>query len=257
MIYHNINPVLLNIGPLEIRYYGLVYVLGILFAYFVLKHFAKKGSIRNLSVAGLDDLLLYITIGLLAGGRIFHFVFYEPVILMSDPLELFRLWHGGMSFHGSLAGIVLGTLYFCRKYKVAFYDLADLLVIPASLMLFFGRIANFVNGELIGTVTNVSWCIKYQGVTGCRHPSQIYEALKNLLIFFILLPVYRKRKLRSGTVFWLFVLLYGVLRFLVNFYRDDPRFLGISTGQYFSLGMAVVAGFFLYRSYCTSKETKS
>lgn len=247
MIYHNINPVLLEIGPLEIKYYGLVYVLGLLLAYFILRNIVRKNKIENLDIEKLYDLIIYIALGVILGARLLYFVFYSPLTFFYNPLEIFMVWQGGMSFHGGLIGLVIAVLVFSRKYKVKFYDLADVLVIPAALALFLGRIVNFVNAELIGTKTGLPFCIQYDNVEGCRHPSQIYEALKNLVMFFTLLFLRTKKKLKSGTLFWLFVLMYGVLRFLVTFFREDARFLGLSEGQYLSLAMVVVASVFLYR----------
>lgn len=250
MFIHNINPVLVNLGPFEIRYYGLVYVIGFLLAYFILKILAKNGKIKNINSRKVDDLIIYLIIGVIVGARIFEILFYEPAFYFSNPLEMFMIWHGGLSFHGGLVGIIIATLFFCKKNKVKFYDLADVLVIPAALMLGFGRIANFINGELWGTITNVPWCVKFQGVEGCRHPSQIYEALKNFFIFFVLIFLNKnkaKYKLKKGTIFWIFVLLYGILRFITNFWRDDPRILGISMGQFLSLIMIVVAAVFLWK----------
>jgi phosphatidylglycerol:prolipoprotein diacylglycerol transferase len=247
MIYHNINPVLLKLWIFQVNYYNLVYILGILFTYFYLRHLVKGNRIKSITLGNLEDLLIYLVVGLIAGARILYFVFYSPLTFVNDPLEIFRLWHGGMSFHGGLIGLAVALLLFSKKFKVGFYDIADNVVIPASIILFFGRIANFINGEAIGTVKNLPFCIQYKDVAGCRHPSQIYEALKNLLIFFVLLSVQRKKKLKPGILFWLFVLLYGSLRFLVTFFRDDPRILGLSTGQYLCLAMVVCSVVFLYR----------
>lgn len=264
MIIHNINPVLLNLGAVQIRYYGLIYVIGFIAAFFVLKNLARNKKIKNLDEENIYDLMLYLMAGMLVGSRIFYFTFYSFGTLLSDPLEIFRIWHGGMSFHGALVGMILATYLFCKKYKVKFYDIADMIVIPAAIALFFGRIANFVNGELWGTKTTVSWCIDYthsqyiqNPPDGCRHPSQIYEALKNLGIFFVLLYLHTKKKLKEGTMFWLFVTMYGGLRFIITFWRDDPRFLGISTGQYLSLIMFIAGIIFLYRIHHKKNNQKT
>ncbi|MBU0667370.1 MAG: prolipoprotein diacylglyceryl transferase [Nanoarchaeota archaeon] len=251
MFIHNINPVLLKIGFLEIRYYSLVYILGFLLVYFILYKTADKKKIKNLTKEAVDDFITYLIIGLIVGARIFHFIFYNPQIIWTKPLEILMVWHGGMSFHGGLIGIIIAYLIFHKKHKVAFYDLADLLVIPAAFTLFLGRIANFINGELWGTITTVFWCVKFKRADGCRHPSQLYEAAKNLIIFGVLCFMKenqaQKKKQKKGILFWTFVLLYGVLRFIVNFWRDDPRFFGISTGQILSFVMIVVALVFLYK----------
>lgn len=247
MFVHNLEPILVQIGPVAIRYYGLAYVLGLILAYWVLNRLAKQGNIRNLTRENLEELILWVAGGVILGGRLGYFVFYAPARLFSEPISIFRVWEGGMSFHGALLAIAFAIWMFSRKHKVAFYDIADALVIPAALGLFFGRIANFINGELIGITTDVSWCIQYDGVDGCRHPSQLYEAGKNLFIFIALWYLQTKRKLKDGILFWLFVLSYGILRFLITFYREDPRFFGLSEGQILSAIMALVAMFFLWR----------
>jgi phosphatidylglycerol:prolipoprotein diacylglycerol transferase len=253
MIIYNINPVLLNIGPIQIRYYSLAYIFGIIVSYLILRKFVKEQRIKNLDLKGLDDLMFYMVLGLILGARIFYFAFYDFASFRANPLEFFMIWHGGMSFHGAFLGVVLVLFWFSKKKGLSFYELADLLVIPAALALFLGRIMNFINGELIGTKTNLPFCIQYPNVEGCRHPSQIYEAIKNLFIFFVLLYLYTKKKLAQGLIFWYFVFLYGSLRFLVDFFRDDPRFLGISTGQYLSLAMALISIYFIYK---IKKKTK-
>jgi len=252
---NNINPVLLNLGPFEIRYYGLVYALGFIAAYLLLLSIAKKRAIKNFTIKNVDILIIYFILGLVIGARLLLFVFYHPATLITNPLEVFMLWHGGMSFHGGLIGAAVAGLLFCRKYKVSFYQLGDLLVLPAALFLFFGRIANFINSELYGNITtpdSTPWCVVFKRVDDyCRHPSQLYEALKNLIIFITLSILYFdkeiKRKLKDGVIFWLFVLLYGGLRFIITFWRDDPRWLGLSMGQYLSLVMVIASIIFLFR----------
>lgn len=258
MFMHNINPVLVSIGALEIRYYSLAYILGFLLAYWLLWKAADKKLIENLTKKGVDDLVVYLILGVIIGGRLFHFVFYNPSAFWTNPLEILYIWHGGMAFHGGLIGVLFAYWLFMRKHKVKFYPVADLVVLPLAIALCLGRIANFINGELWGTMTNSNFCIDYSQnqymshtPEGCRHPSQLYESVKNLAIFFILLFMYKKEKVKDGVVFWSFILLYGVLRFIVNFWRDDIGehlyILGISTGQYLSLIMAIIAVVFLVR----------
>ncbi len=250
MFTNAINPVIVQLGPVQIKWYGLVYVIGFALAYYLLWRAAKEKRVKNLTTKNLDELLLYLIIGVVVGSRLLLFLVGHPMQFLEDPLEVFRIWHGGMSFHGGLVGIVFFGWLFCRKYKVRFYALADLLAAPAAFMLFVGRIANFINGELVGTVTNVPWCVQYGHVQGCRHPSQLYEAGKNLVIFFSLLGFQRLKGLKEGTIFWSFVLMYGTLRFFVTFFRDDPRLiLGLSGGQVLSLAMALIAGYVLFTNY--------
>ena len=185
MFYHNINPVLVSLGPFDIRYYGLVYAVGFLVSYFLLRWIAKKGKINNLTSDRADILILYLILGAVIGARVLLFVFYYPATFITNPLEVLMIWNGGMSFHGGLIGAAGAGLLFCRKYKVSFYQLGDFLVLPLAFFLFIGRIANYINGELVGTMTSAPWCVVFRGYEGCRHPSQLYEALKNLAIFFV------------------------------------------------------------------------
>lgn len=265
MFIHNINPVLLSIGPLQIRYYGLVYAIGFIASYLLLQRLAKKGDVKNLDASAVDAFIIYLILGTIIGARVLLFVFYYPSTLLSDPLEVFWIWHGGMSFHGGLLGAVAASMIFCRKYKVSFYKLADFMVLPLALALFFGRIANFINGELVGTITTpekTPWCVVFKGYEGCRHPSQLYEAVKNLFIFFTLIIVYTnkelKKKLKDGMIFWSFVLMYGVLRFIITFWRDDPAMLlGLSGGQLLSIAMAILSIFFLVKIAMGSKIARN
>lgn len=251
MFINNINPVFAHIGPFSLRYYGLVYAIGFLCAYFLLRWAAKKKRIENFTVEKADAFTLYLIIGAIVGARVLLFIFYYPGMLLSDPLEIFRIWNGGMSFHGGLIGAVIAGLLFSKKYKVKFYKLADFLVLPLSFFLIFGRIANFINGELVGTRTTVPWCVMFKGYAGCRHPSQLYEAAKNIFIFITLSILYFskeiKKKLKDGIIFWLFVLMYGVMRFIITFWREDIRFLGLSIGQYLCLAMIIVSVIFLFK----------
>jgi len=251
MFYHNINPVLFNLGPFEIRYYGLVYAIGFLAVYFLFRWLAKKGEIKNFTLDKADALTLYLIIGAIFVVFLLLFIFYSPATLFSDPLEIFRLWNGGMSFHGGIIGAVASCLIFCKRHKINFYKLADFAVLPLSFFLIFGRIANFINGELVGTKTSVPWCVVFKDYDGCRHPSQLYEAAKNLVMFISLSILYFsksiKNKLKDGIIFWLFVMMYGVMRFIITFCRDDPRYFGLSMGQYLCIAMVILSVIFLFK----------
>src|SRR3989338_5485905 len=161
MFYNNINPALFHIGPFEIRYYGIIYALGFILAYFFVYHLAKKRNL-NLTKDDVADLIFYLIIGTVAGARLFEIIFYEPAYYLANPLEMPAIWHGGLSFHGGLVGAILAAVLFCKKKKVHFYDLADIVVIPLAFALFLGRIANFINGEIVGRVTNLPWCVKFR-----------------------------------------------------------------------------------------------
>jgi phosphatidylglycerol:prolipoprotein diacylglycerol transferase len=250
MLIHNINPVLLQISNnFAIRYYGLVYAIGFLAVYFILKWFAKNNKIKNLTVDLVDNFTIWLIVSVILGGRLGEVLFYNLAHYSLNLLDIFAIWKGGMSFHGALIGVLIMCYFFCKKYKINLLELADILAIPAAFILFFGRIANFINHELIGSVmkNNAWYCIDYSnyGIEGCRHPSQIYEAVKNLFIGFILVVQYnflkKTKNKKHGIVFFTFITLYGLLRFLVTFYREDPHvFLGLGTGQLFSLGMFIL-----------------
>src|SRR3989338_1645725 len=199
MFMHNINPVLLRLGPFEIRYYGLFYVLGFVMAYFIIDYLAKKKKI-SLSKDDIADFLLYIIVGTVLGARIFYIIFYNLPFYLSNPFEMLAVWHGGLSFHGGLIGSVIAWFYFCKRKKIDFYEIADITVIPLALGLALGRIGNFINGELYGRITDVPWAVKFPDAEGFRHPSQIYESLKNFFIFGVLFFI-RKKQLKDGIMF--------------------------------------------------------
>lgn len=256
----------ITINPLPIRYYGLVYALSFLFTYWYLVQLSKHKRIK-LSVDQIETFLIYTILGTVIGGRVGEFIFYQTSTLLSNPLEVLKIWQGGMSFHGAIIGIIITTTLFCKKNNINFYTLSDHLVLPGALALFFGRIANFMNSELLGRITQNSWwCINWiekDGPNVCRHPSQLYEAAKNLFMFGILYfmqyenwGTYRNKKYKPGYLTWLFVLMYGVLRAVVNIWREDTyTFLGfLSTGQTLSSLMAITALIVLYTQYWKNKE---
>ena len=214
MFVHNINPELISIGSFSIRYYGLVYVIGFLITLFIFLKIAEKKKIKNLDKNRAADLILYMTLGGVIGARLFHILLFFRNYL-ANPLDILKFWQGGMAFIGGLIGAVLVIRYYCKNNNINFYEVADILVIPFALFLGFGRIANFINSEFIGKITNVPWCVQFKNYLGCRHPSQIYEALKNFFIFGVLFFM-NKRKHKKGKIFWSFITLYGLLRFITK-----------------------------------------
>lgn len=257
MFFHNINTVLLKLGPFEIRYYGLFYALGFIIAYFLISYLAKR---KKLPMAKDDvaDFIIYQIIGVVLGARIIYVIFYNPIFYLQNPLEIFALWHGGLSFHGGLIGAIAACYLFCRKKKIEFYDLADIVVIPVALALALGRIGNFMNGELYGRITNLKLCIDYSKnkfieniPEGCRHPSQLYESFKNLLIFVILWSI-KDKKLPKGFMFWSFVALYGLFRTIIEFFRQPDEQIGLifnyfTIGQLLSFPLFLLGLFMLYK----------
>jgi len=246
MFVHNINPIFLKIGALEIRWYGLIFALGFLLVLWMSVKIAEKKRKKGITKDVVIDAILWTIIGLIIGLRTIYVLVYNPGYYLQNPLEIFAIWRGGIAFHGGLIGGVIGLLLFCRKNKINFYDLADIIVVSLPLAFVFGRIANFINGELAGRVTDVPWAFDF-GDGLARHPSQLYESFKNLILFFIMLSVNKVKNLKKGVLFWLFILLYGLFRFIVEFFRQpDPQLgfivFGLSMGQLFCLGMIAAAG---------------
>ena len=250
MFIHNIDPVIFNIGSFQVRYYGLFYAIGFVMAYFIISYLAKRKELP-LTKEDVADFLMYSILGTVLGARIFYIIFYNFPYYLSKPFEIIAVWHGGLSFHGGFIGGILAGFYFCKKKKIHFYELADIVVIPLALGLALGRIGNFMNGELYGRITNVPWAVKFPGADGFRHPSQIYESFKNLIIFFTLWAI-KYKKLPRGFMFWLFVAMYSALRFIVEFFREPDEQLGfiigfLTMGQILSIVMFSVGMFFIYK----------
>jgi phosphatidylglycerol:prolipoprotein diacylglycerol transferase len=247
MIVYTPNPVLLSIGSFEIRYYGLMYLLAFFLSYLIILRLLK---IKNSKIKKeeLFEFLFYILIGAIIGARIFYVLFYNPSFYIENPLKVFAFWQGGLSFHGGLFGGLLVIFLYSKIKSVPFFSITDLFSIPLSIGLFFGRFGNFLNGELFGRVTNVPWAIAFstapdKGLLG-RHPSQIYEMIKNLIMFFVLFAFYKKSK-RDGNTTALFFVMYGAMRFLIEFFREpDPQLgfilLGLTMGQLLCIVMVII-----------------
>lgn len=251
MFFNNLNPTILSLGPFEIRYYGLMYVIGFTIAYFLIYKVAQEKKIK-ITKEDVADFLFYAIIAAIFGSRLFEVIFYGLPYYLENPFEIIAVWHGGLSFHGGLIGSLVAGFIFCRKKKIKFYDMADITMIPLALGLSFGRIGNFINSELVGRITNLPWGVNFNnevsnGNPVFRHPSQLYESLKNLFIFFTLWFI-RKKKLPSGFLFWSFITLYGLLRSLVELVRQPEVMVGPFTmGQTLSIPMFLIGLFMLSR----------
>ena len=260
MFFQNINPVLLQLGPLEVRYYGLFYALGFVITYFLVYHLAKRKAL-NITKDDAADFILYLLVGIVSGARVVYVLFYNLPFYIKNPFEIIAVWHGGLSFHGGMIGAIVATYIFCRKKKIGFYDIADIAVIPVALALALGRIGNFINAELYGRITSVSWCVDYsknQYVMdipgGCRHPSQIYESLKNFFIFAVLWFI-KDKKLPKGLMFWAFVALYGLLRTIMEFFRQPDEQVGYIF-SYFTMGQLLSFPLFLFGIFMLFKVSR-
>lgn len=250
MNFPAIDPVFLRIGPLELRWYGLMYILGFSCAYLIIR---KGVGQRNLPLSKDDvgDMIFTVALGIILGGRLGYILFYNLAFYLANPLKVLAVWEGGMSFHGGLIGSVLGGIIFCRKRNLDFMVMADIAALTAPVGLMFGRIGNFINGELYGRVTDVSWGIVFPGGGDLpRHPSQLYEAFLEGPLTLLLLWLVWKKNRPAGTVLWSFIACYGLFRSLVELVREPDQQLGlfgglISMGQIlslpmFALGLAMV-----------------
>lgn len=249
MWINTLNPVLVDFGFAQIRWYGLAYVFGFFLSVAWLFYLKKKGQL-SLTKDQIWDFMFYVLLGVLIGSRLFE-VFWEPQVYLYHPLNLLKIWEGGMSFHGGLVGIIVAGYLYCRKHKLSFYEVADALSFPTMFALALGRIANFMNGELVGRVWNGSWCVVFPGWDSlCRHPQALYAAGYRFLISGWLAILTLRKKFAPGFIFMNFVLLEGIGRFTVDFFREDVLYFGLSLGQWFSLVMVVVAvGWMWWKRY--------
>ncbi len=241
MFTHNLSPTLFSLGPVAVRWYGLVWALGFLLAYLAIK---KNKEQLDLTDQQVESYFFYFMLSIIAGARLFHVLFWGFSYYLANPLKILAVWEGGLAFHGGFIGGVAFTYYFTKKHNVSLYKLLDVMVLPATLALALGRVANFMNGELWGRVTDVAWCFTDQGIEGCRHPSTLYAAAGRFLSF-IYLYYLSKKKHKDGYLFWMFVLTMGLVRIIVDFFRQDALTLGLTAGQWFSVAMVVVAVYFL------------
>ena len=247
MWIHNLNPTLLQLGPLEIRWYGLVYVLGFFLSVWWM-HYLKKNDQLKLTKEQIWDFSFYLMLGVIIGARAFM-MFWQPEIYLLKPWNLLMIWQGGMSFHGGFVGIVVAAWLYCKKNKLNFWKIADVMALPAIFALALGRIANFINGELVGRVWNGKNCVVFPGYEECRYPSTLYAAGKRFLVFGWILFISIKKEFRAGFVFWNFVFWEGLGRIIVDFYREDILYWSLSLGQWFSLVMVLISGFFFIKIY--------
>jgi phosphatidylglycerol:prolipoprotein diacylglycerol transferase len=251
--FPKIDPALIRIGPLEIRWYGLMYVLGFFSGYLLIRK-QKASSDLGLNGARLQDLFFYLIIGLIVGARIGYVVFYQYASLLEylkNPIEIIAVWHGGMSFHGGLLGTLTAGFLFCRRRQLPFWQVADVVIVTAPIGVGLGRIGNFINGELYGRPASVPWAMVFpDGGPIARHPSQLYEALLEGAVLFTVLWLLKDRPHRPGALVCLFLAGYGALRFVVEFFREPDPQIGLfadmlSMGQLLCIGMIMIA-FFLW-----------
>ena len=238
LIHPNFDPIALQIGPLAIRWYGLMYLMAF-GAFYALGRYRLNRAPAGSPVAGLkgkdlEDVLFYGVLGVVAGGRLGYVVFYKPGYYLQHPLEALAIWHGGMSVHGGLIGVLIACAIFARRRGMRFLDLMDFVAPLVPVGLAAGRLGNFINGELWGRVTDVSWGMVFpqSGSAAPRHPSQLYQFAGEGLLLFAFIWWFSSRQRPTGAVSGAFLIGYGVLRFLAEFAREPDEFLGLVLGPF-------------------------
>ena len=256
MFINNFDPVALNFLSIKIHWYSIAYILGIIFGWI----YCKKKLIKDNTILKLfDDLLAYIIIGIIIGGRLGYVLFYNLKYYLENIPEIFMIWNGGMSFHGGLLGVLVATFFFSKKHKINLYIFLDLISLSAPIGIFFGRIANFINSELYGKETDVLWSVKFLAIDNVsRHPSQIYEAILEGLILFVLLNYFAKKNFnkKPGVISSLFLIFYSIFRFSAEFYRTPDPQVGYIVFN-LSLGQIISTVFFAIGIYLFLKKNNA
>ena len=259
MFINNFDPVALEIMSLEIRWYSLAYIMGIIIGWLLCKKiFIKKTNISE----QFDDFITYLIIGIIIGGRTGYIIFYNFSYYINNILDIFKIWEGGMSFHGGLLGVIVASVLFANKHKHDSFLYMDLVSMVSPIGIFFGRLANFINSELYGTPTEVSWGVIFVQIDNLsRHPSQLYEAILEGLVLFLILLYFRKKNFleKPGLISSIFLIFYSIFRFFIEFFRSPDDQLGylifnLTMGQIISL-IFILFGIILFNFKNENKQT--
>jgi phosphatidylglycerol:prolipoprotein diacylglycerol transferase len=252
LVHPNFDPIAFSLGPIAVRWYGVMYLVGFATAFALGRYRIKRGLSGRVTTSVLDDLLFYVVLGVILGGRLGYVLFYKPGYYFEHPLEIFAVWQGGMAFHGGFFGVLAAIWFLARKHQLRWLEMTDFVAPLIPLGLAAGRVGNFINGELYGRVTDVAWGMVFAspgaGVAP-RHPSQLYQfALEGLLLFAVLW-VFTTRPRPLGAASAVFLIGYGAMRFVAEFFREPDDFLGflaltLTMGQWLSAPM-ILAGVFL------------
>jgi len=253
MYTHNLDPVLFDFGFLVIRWYSLAYIFGILIGWWLGKRIIlRRFQNINFNIKEFDNLITYIIISMLIGGRIGYVLFYNSGYYLSNPFDILKIWEGGMSFHGALIGVILGTYWFSIKKNIPTFFLLDIVSFVAPIGIFFGRVANFINGELVGKTTDVFWGVIFPNIdNNIRHPSQLYEAFfEGVVLFIIMNVILFRNNYKTGTCSYMFLIFYGIFRTFSEFFREPDSQVGflfnlISMGTILSFFM-ILAGTIIF-----------
>jgi len=258
MLIHNFDPVAIDFGVIQIRWYSISYILGILLGWIYAKKIIRKihSSHNELSIKNkiFEDLLIYIIFGIIIGGRLGYIFFYNLDYYLNNLTEIFLLWKGGMSFHGGLLGVIISTYTFAKIKNIKFFILTDIIACVAPIGIFFGRIANFINGELYGKYSNLPWSVIFPNIDNLpRHPSQIYEAILEGVVLFLIINFFAFKNilfLRKGLISCLFLIIYSILRIIGEIFRSPDEQIGyifnfLSMGSLLSL-LTLVAGILVF-----------
>ncbi|WP_119300489.1 prolipoprotein diacylglyceryl transferase [Dongia deserti] len=257
MMFPEFDPVALQIGPIAIRWYALAYIVGILLAWRYCIWQAQLPP-QRVSRTQFDDLLFWVTIGIIAGGRLGQVLLWEPSVYLANPLEIFKIWKGGMAFHGGLIGVIVAIVLYARSQKLSPFAFSDVIAVSAPIGLFLGRVANFVNGELVGRPTDVPWAFIFPHIDNVpRHPSQLYQAaLEGIVLFLFLFWAARQQRIRErlGMMTGLFLIGYAIARSIGEVFREPEVSLGaysfVTWGQILSVPM------FLFGLYLVMRKPR-
>ncbi len=257
MIVHNFDPVLIDLGFFQIRWYSIAYILGIILGWVyagkIIRQTSKKHNLELIDLKKFEDLIIYLIVGIIVGGRIGYVCFYNLEYYLKNLNEILMIWHGGMSFHGGLIGVIIAVLFFSKNKKINFFNTADIICCVAPIGLFLGRIANFINGELFGKASSLPWSVVFPlGGNIGRHPSQIYEAiLEGILLFIIInyLAIKKNLLIKTGYISCIFLILYSIFRIFSESFREPDYHLGYIF-NYFSMGtllslLTLISGFII------------
>jgi phosphatidylglycerol:prolipoprotein diacylglycerol transferase len=249
MYIHNLDPIIINFGFLEIRWYSLAYIFGIFLGFYYAKYLIKKFWYKeNINVQVLDNFLIYLILGIILGGRLGYILFYNFYYYYQNPLEILFLWRGGMSFHGGVIGVLIASLIFAKKNNVKILVLTDIVVCATPIGIFLGRIANFINGELYGKKTFSDYGVIFPKIDiEPRHPSQLYEAiLEGLILFFLLNIILKfKKKLFNGELSCYFLIFYSIFRIISELFREPDKHIGYIIFN-ISLGTIISFSFLIF-----------